>query len=130
MKTRVRLKRICSASGILLAGVALLVASNFMVHDIDHAPIPDAMERWGPDGYSYGYVMLAFFGFVGVVVTSVFIESLVWSVSEKELSLVRWFMVFSAGVALLGATLVALNWATWQEARSLNNSEQAVTPNR
>ena len=116
-------KRVCSAIGILFVGIALLVESNSLAHHIDHSPIPDAMDRWGPDGYSYGHSFLVIFGSVGVLVVSVVVELLVWSVSERGLNPTRWLMVFSVGVLLLGAALI---WIVSQEVRTATQSEQVV----
>ena len=57
--------------GFLLVGLSFLFASNLMVNDIDNAPIPTALERWGPDGYSFLHVPLLFFGSLVVLLSGV-----------------------------------------------------------
>ena len=123
MKSGLLSSRVCLAFGVFLVGLVLLGISNFMVDYIDHAPIPDALERWGPDGYSYGGFIVVVFGCCGVFAVSVFIELLVGCVSDRGLSLTRWFMIFSIGTVILGMLLIWSNWAIWQEARTIIQNE-------
>ena len=100
--------------------MAMVMASNEMAAYIDKAPIPNAIDRWGPDGFSYGHDLVFVVGICLVLFGSLVIEILAYSTSSKAgLSWNRWFSVFSIGVFLLGGLLVWLSWDVWVEARGI-----------
>ena len=107
--------------GLLLfvAGVSLFVFSDEMVKTVEEAPIPDAMDRWGPDGYSYLTDAFVFGGILVTLILSVVTEVLLWLTSPFGPSFSRWFFVFSVMIFIAGLLQVWSHWDVWQEARSL-----------
>ena len=92
-------------------------ASNRMAQYVDSAPILDAMERWGPDGFSYFHDMIIRFGLIGLLVISGIIEVFILSVSERGFKLSRWFLGCSIALFAFGCFTVWSCWDVWIEAR-------------
>ena len=79
-----------------------------MVSTIEGTPFPDAIERWGPDGYSYLSDFIVLGGVLLALILSGVVEFLWWSVSGFGPSLSRWFVVFAVMIFVIGTGLESL----------------------
>ena len=103
---------------VFIAGLSLLYASSKMAQYIDLAPIPNALERWGQDGYSFFHEFILLMGVGLILVISAIIEVFTLCWLEKGFKLGRWFSIFSIILFVFGCLAVWECWDIWIEARN------------
>ncbi|MCP3678348.1 MAG: hypothetical protein GY721_12395 [Deltaproteobacteria bacterium] len=102
---------------LLALGIGLMVISGRMVLRIDDAPIPDAVERWGPDGYSMFHGFALTTASLFLLAISGLLEVGAMLITKRGPVFSRFLTVYAVAILLLGAGAVWGCWGDWQEAR-------------